>query len=274
MGRGRLRSVVRDRNARLVVDVGIQDILVDDDPSAYKAILTGASHILERHAMRRWHRYVLEEWWDHAGAQFREGQVLERLVIGEGAASQPFTGEGAIDHLGLGSVRSSGGMVLELTDTGDWAEVTRDCLLEGLGQGGSIRRLFVTADAGVGKTANMRWLWQAITKRGLDLALGGDTSGLVFAFPIDFSELLARGSLIDYLRHQLFAPENGGDAALLSDVHRQILSTACDEGRIVLLMDALDHGMTEQQLKLLRYELTKWSRCRVVFSGRLYALHK
>ena len=147
----------------------------------------------------------------------------------------------------------------------------------------SLHRLVVTTDAGIGKTTNLGWMYQRINQLdsqavAFAIALGG-------AVPVagEGAWLISLGTNIpangDELISQVFAPR------LCRTISRpianpegramELLIRLRDQGRLVLLFDALDQaGGDGAAVGLLKDLLghDRWNRCRIVVSGRPHAI--
>ena len=159
-------------------------------------------------------------------------------------------------------------------DLGTWVPLARADVVAGqttLADGSpcSLRRLAITTDAGVGKTIALRWLSRELNRPGCQTA----------AFLLYFHQLplraedLIRQTLVPLLQHAA-----GNEASHLSaeDAVR-VLESLRRQGRIVLLLDALDQapadGAAVQVLRSL-LEDHDWHACRIVVSGRPHALQR
>lgn len=164
---------------------------------------------------------------------------------------------------------------------GDWVTIDRhDVMRNGVtsedGTACDLSRMVVTTDAGVGKTTEMRW-FEAMLNRA-----AGDTA----AFFLTFSQLPARvDDLLDevLLPRLLEARTGDGPAAaddtvaIDRDEGRRVLEHLRGQGRLVLLLDALDQAPTDGSAAELLKQLLKdpqWRRCRLIVSGRPHALQR
>ena len=158
---------------------------------------------------------------------------------------------------------------------GDWITVDRhdvvhNCVMSDDGAGYDLSRMVVTTDAGVGKTTEMRWFEARLNRPAVDTA----------AFFLTFSQLPARTDdlLDDVLVPRLLQtqPDDGG-LAIDRVEGRRILEHLRSEGRLVLLLDALDQAPADDSAAGLLKQLLKdprWQRCRIVVSGRPHALQR
>ncbi|MCA9211915.1 MAG: SUMF1/EgtB/PvdO family nonheme iron enzyme [Planctomycetales bacterium] len=128
----------------------------------------------------------------------------------------------------------------------------------------SASRLVITTDGGIGKTTEMQWL---------EYAMSDDDSAEV-AFYLQFSEYPDQEKdLLSFLASRLerSSPAAARDFSLTVET----LERLRDEGRIVLLVDALDQVPPDSLIvNGLRdcLEDVQWDKCRIVIGGRPYAL--
>ena len=160
-------------------------------------------------------------------------------------------------------------------DLGDWVTINRNDVLRGRvkaenGATCDLSRLVLTTDAGVGKTTAMRWLNAMLNRSSDDNA----------AFFFTFSKLTARpDDLIDEVLVPILLEAGSGDGSGKIDGPggRRILETLRDQGRLVLLIDALDQapvdGSAADALKQLLKD-PRWRECRLIVSGRPHSLQR
>jgi hypothetical protein len=124
-------------------------------------------------------------------------------------------------------------------------------------------RVALVCEAGLGKTTNMRWL-------RAHLAMPG-TRVLLFLLQLHTPELglLLRegeqaGFLLDHLARQLAGNDKN------TDRHLHHLKKLKAQGRITLLIDGLDHGLSQvaNLTDILNTILENWKNCPVWISGR------
>ena len=169
--------------------------------------------------------------------------------------------------------RRAGPSVSE-ADLGTWAGLARADVVAGQttladGSACSLRRLAITTDAGVGKTIALRWLGRELNRPG------GQTAAFFLQFhqlPLRAEDLLPH-TLVPALQHAA-----GNEASHLSaEDALRVLESLRRQGRIVLLLDALDQAPPDgAAVQVLRDLLDDhdWDGCRIVVSGRPYALQR
>jgi hypothetical protein len=152
-----------------------------------------------------------------------------------------------------------------------WRRVSR----ENLFLDDSLRRVCLTTDAGVGKTTALEWAEQAIGRhRPESLALLLDMRQL----PESRQHYLEPGRdgappvLVETLRLR-------GGLKLAEALCRRILETLIDEGRLTLLVDAVDQTLVEENVARKLQELQKFIQhdipgCRAFIAGRPYAIDR
>jgi len=166
------------------------------------------------------------------------------------------------------------GPSVSAADLGMWARLARADVVAGQttlddGSPCSLRRLAITTDAGVGKTIALRWLSRELNRPG------GGTAAFLLHFhqlPVRAEDLI-RHTLVPQLQHA-----SGNEASQLSAADAAgVLESLRQQGRIVLLLDALDQappdGAAVQVLRSL-LEDHGWDACRIVISGRPHALQR
>jgi len=154
--------------------------------------------------------------------------------------------------------------------TVDRYEVVENCAKDDQGTACDLSRLVLTTDAGIGKTTEMHWLEAQLNRPDTDTA----------AFFLTFSELPPR---VDDLLGEVLLPRllrAWSDDVTLADNResgQQVLEHLRREGRLVLLLDALDQapadGSGADFLKQLLQD-PRWQRCRIIVSGRPHALQR
>lgn len=139
----------------------------------------------------------------------------------------------------------------------------------------SIRRLCLTSDAGIGKTTTLQWVEQATG--------GHDPNSLAIYLELkDLPDawlhfLSPRGDgAPGVLCEHLIARGNG---QLRPDAAERMLRQLIAQGRLILLVDAIDQTMLEahvfRKLSALRRFLDVDARaCRVIVAGRPYAIDR
>lgn len=156
-------------------------------------------------------------------------------------------------------------------DLGQWAtvdrgELARNDLANADGSHCDLSRLVITTDAGIGKTIAMQWLESELNQPG------GTAAAFYFTFsrlPSDIDELLPNLS-----RRILPSGSSGGELPLQVNAVR-MLESLRRQGRLILLLDALDQEPADGSAALLVRQLLDepaWRACRIVISGRPYAL--
>ncbi|MCO6455390.1 MAG: SUMF1/EgtB/PvdO family nonheme iron enzyme [Pirellulaceae bacterium] len=158
-------------------------------------------------------------------------------------------------------------------DQGQWGSVDRVELAHNrLGNSdGSycdLSRLVITTDAGVGKTTTMEWLEAELNEPG----------GATAAFCLPFSRLPVRlEELLPELARWMLQAEGVPCESASPGVAGQVLHSLRDQGRLVLLLDALDQEPPDGSAAQLIGQLLgnpAWRGCRIVISGRPHALER
>ncbi|MCY2980339.1 MAG: TIR domain-containing protein, partial [Planctomycetota bacterium] len=161
-------------------------------------------------------------------------------------------------------------------DLGDWVEVDRaELAANELTVDGESRvelsRLVITTDAGVGKTTTMQWLEAELNR----------PSAATVAFHLTFSHVPAHvDKLLCELARRILQKQQrdyGSVNWLTQDDAVRIIESLRDEGRLVLILDALDQEPADGSAAILVGELlqdSSWKRCRIVISGRPHALQR
>lgn len=141
-------------------------------------------------------------------------------------------------------------------------------------EGCDLRRTVLYTDAGIGKTSNLEWLhWKINTAGDGRLALlvpVHELPGSLDRFLPD--TLVPRFRCL--WRDNSPVPGNSGED-LKPEVAEQILRRLRDQGRLVLLLDALDQtvaGSTQIDTLCQIVSGEPWHSCRIVLSARPYAL--
>jgi serine/threonine protein kinase len=141
-----------------------------------------------------------------------------------------------------------------------------------------LHRLVITTDAGVGKTTNMNWL-HAVLNRPRPKTEPGTTEPGTLALLINLGQVSAsaesfgRDVLLPLLRR---APGNAPEELSAADGER-MLSLLREQGRLVLLFDALDQTRGDRSaVRTLRDMLhdPRWDRVRIILSSRPHALQR
>lgn len=140
---------------------------------------------------------------------------------------------------------------------------------------GSIGRLCLSTDAGVGKTTTLEWVEQAIGEHRPDAV----------------ALLLEMRQLPDTRKHYLESGANGAPPLLVDTFRirggldmgeadcRRVLQTLIGQGRLTLLIDAIDQTFAEENVSQKLQELQKFlqhdvPRCPAVIAGRPYAVDR
>jgi hypothetical protein len=170
-----LGLVVTIGGAREVADILTIDIRVNSNWSAIETIQRAAVAILEPVIRARWNSYVSLNWWsehhdnDESDVGFQVDQNVK--LLGERDRKdnwRDLKGETAFTHLQIGSSRAGlTGQAEAILDSGDWKPEDRESLMQRLtgDQSPVITRLVLTADAGVGKSANLAWMYHELNRR-------------------------------------------------------------------------------------------------------------
>jgi formylglycine-generating enzyme required for sulfatase activity len=162
-----------------------------------------------------------------------------------------------------------------------WIEISRRQFLgrESL-PGCDLRRTVLTTDAGIGKTSNLEWLhWQINAARDGQLALFVPVNELPGSLDRFLPDTLVQRFRCLF-RNNSVVPGNsaetlGQQVALDQQVAEQMLRRLRDQGKLVLLFDALDQtGAASAQIATLCQIVScgEWRDCRIVVSGRPHAL--
>lgn len=154
---------------------------------------------------------------------------------------------------------------------GPWSPVSRrELFLDD-----SIRRLCITTDAGVGKTTSLEWAEQEIGRHG----------------PESLALFLEMRQLPESRKHYLEPARDGSPPVLVEtlrvrghlnldgNVCRRILQTVIEQGRLTLLVDAIDQTLVEENVGRKLAELQKFIHydipdCQIVIAGRPYAINR
>lgn len=158
-------------------------------------------------------------------------------------------------------------------DRGRWAavnrfDVVRNAVEIDKDSPCDLSRLVVTTDAGVGKTITMQWLNAELNRPDSSTA----------AFFLTFSRMPEHAAdlIPESLLPQFAKPDDAGaPPPTADDLH--MLEQLRAEGRVVLLLDGLDQAPPDgAAVRCLRALLDDplWRRCRIVVSGRPYALQR
>lgn len=233
-------------------------------------------------------------WKDHVDAQFisrwTSAQQNEAGQLSESDYYNPFIhtqrlyllpekSRAAFKHLHPGSLRAGRASESEAQfDTGRWTGIERRELVTNLceaesGIDASITRLVLTADAGVGKTANVEWFLSAINSRPHTTAFAFDAADLAGITELD-SPAAGTPTLVALLARQLMiAPHN---ADLTSEVGATVIRRLRDAGQLAILVDGLDQITSSAPLTVLRLLLNdgSWAGCRLIVAGRLHAVNQ
>ena len=156
-------------------------------------------------------------------------------------------------------------------DRGEWGEIDRGELVRNElgsidGPRCDLARMVITTDAGVGKTTTMQWLEAELNQPGASTA----------AFCLTFSHLPTRlDELLPDLTRRMMSAE--GDAATSKVDALRAVEALRREGRLVLLLDALDQEPADGAAAVLVGQLLDdpaWRKCRIVISGRPHAIQR
>jgi formylglycine-generating enzyme required for sulfatase activity len=162
-------------------------------------------------------------------------------------------------------------------DTGIWSKTTLSEITEALlipkGNAGSDQRIFIVSGGGVGKTESLKRLTCLLNEAGLSPY---DTLPvLAFNFPAtqlpeNSEEVL--GFLVENMQNSFAFPKNAG----LQEIERFLMRER-KLGRVVLLIDGLDHVQSDKSLSKFLIEiqsdtLSSWNACPIVLSGRPYVI--
>lgn len=132
-------------------------------------------------------------------------------------------------------------------------------------------RLFVVSGSGIGKSASLGWFESKINQRGLQ---GRDTRLALLLQAGKLRDLQDRETLLDYLVEHLL----GGARASLEEWSRNAarasLLRAIDSGRLILIIDGLDHVGIDPPLLIESQNTGAFDRCPVVMAGRPQTLYK
>ena len=149
-----------------------------------------------------------------------------------------------------------------------WAPFdSRDDLIFNRWAGGDLSRVFLTTDAGLGKSCVMDWL----------TARWNTSDAACFAFQFKLSHDDHRVSSADLTSGLLemlaehWSTQTGG--LLTRKRARGLLVSLLREGRLVLLFDELDHIPAPPPELLHVLSSPDWRRCRIVVAGRVHAVH-
>jgi formylglycine-generating enzyme required for sulfatase activity len=193
-----------------------------------------------------------------------------------------------------------------------WLEIEREQLATGRlvdedGQVHELRRVVLTTDAGIGKSANLEWLQYAINQRAKSehatieaaaetrssatanfATASSATVTLIDHSTTSLAILLRLGSLKppgenelgeEWLERQLvreWQKNTANGTKKLDDIPAlAMVKRLRDEGRLVLLIDELDQAR-QNVIEALGARLNEpsWSRCRVIVAGRPYAIRQ
>jgi len=140
--------------------------------------------------------------------------------------------------------------------------------------GCDLRRAVLTTDAGIGKTSNLEWLqWKINGARDGRLALLVPVNELPGSLDRFLPDTLVQRFRCLW-RDNSVVPGNSSEE-LKPEVAENILRRLRDQGRLVLLLDALDQTVAgSAQIDTLCQIVSsdQWHDCRIVLSGRPYAL--
>ena len=149
-----------------------------------------------------------------------------------------------------------------------WQMVDRQAVVDGWAtlHGGTVcplHRLVITTDAGIGKTKNMQWLnWQL-----------NQPARPTVAFLIEPQWLDSpRGDWLDLLVTVL-AKSQDPNVRQSHDLRRQVERWR-QQGRLVVLFDALDQASEPTVRRLCAFFDPVWRDCRLIISGRPHALQR
>ncbi len=216
-----------------------------------------------------WHKHVLQQWaqcWSDGNAgkkpPFIQSQSLRLLL--ETDRPERFLNP---QYFRAGRGPRSGAPD---EDHGEWGQIERDELVRNH-QGDSealldFTRVVITTDAGVGKTTTMQWLEAALSR----------PNSSTMAFFLTFSNVpLSPAQLLSELARRIMQVEN--DADITEEDALRAVTRLRDEGRLVLLLDALDQEPADGSAAALVSQLLQdqaWENCRFVISGRPHAIQR
>lgn len=154
-----------------------------------------------------------------------------------------------------------------------WATMDRSDLVRGIielpdGRSYELNRMVVVTDAGVGKTTNLFWLATQFNQDPTDRV----------AFLVDPAawQLIDKAdnwlkSLLNLLLSSVGDPGTEAQQLRLE----RYLRRKRDEGKLVILLDGLDHANPDQVTAIKRLlDDATWSGCRVIIGGRPHALQR
>ena len=172
-------------------------------------------------------------------------------------------------RVGRGPRSAESGRPLGEWGTFDRGELAGNVLTNTDGSPCDLSRLVITTDAGIGKTTTMLWLENELSQPGAPTA----------AFYLTFSRLPPQiGELLPDLARRMLQAEGGNaEGASLKNALR-VLEMLRHEGRLTLLLDALDQepadGSAASLVRQLLLDEPAWRACRIVISGRPFALQR
>jgi formylglycine-generating enzyme required for sulfatase activity len=219
------------------------------------------------------YRKHARQYWESRGPElFLESQTMQLLVLKKD--QDPHQALNAIalarQHAHVPPVGRDGATANPAAEP-FWQPITRDEVVAGQiqvdhGSPISLRRMVLTTDAGIGKTANLWWLHQQLSTPGAD--------SVVFLVRLGSVEN-ASDFLVGVLLGEFRRADQNHSEELDDDDALGILRRLRDWGRIVLLIDDLDQATTSAIRMIQRLlEDNKWNRCRIILSGRPHALHQ
>ena len=163
------------------------------------------------------------------------------------------------------------------TQDGAWPPIDRESLVSGKvtldgGREIDLKRMVLTTDAGVGKTTNLRWLATRFNDAG------SETTAVL----VDHEAWQKIGNANHWLGRLATLLLNGCAAAGTDLQSRRRnrrlelhLKRKRDEGKLVVLLDGLDHA-TADQIAAIKQLLDEpdWASCRIILGGRPHALQR
>ncbi len=279
--RGQLQLlVVADRQPRVAAEPGVRIVSRASVGAAFECLLGMHRHVAnyQDHVAARWQANWTDESASGPGESasepdkppFLESQRIELLTETENprAYLQP--------AYFRSRRRAAGGPGPHADSRADpWADISRDQFLgrEPL-PGCDLRRAVVTTDAGLGKTSNLEWAhWQINGARDGRLALFVPVNELPDSLDRFLPETLVRRFRCLF-RDNAVVPGNTAEK-LPAEEAELILRRLRDQGRLVLLFDALDQtGAASAPIATLAQIASSdaWRGCQIVLSGRPHAL--
>jgi formylglycine-generating enzyme required for sulfatase activity len=204
----------------------------------------------------RWHNHVVRHWWED---ELEEHQSNDCLRINTHDGRRLMT-----EMHPWGDFAGSETETEVQYDSDNWIRQSWDEFAESLlkidGQTSTRPRCILAADAGVGKTASLKWLWQRLC-------------AVPDCLPVyvKASSLLSGATDVPGVASNLVAlVERGCGSARRTDCKAEVLQ-ALDEGMLFLLIDGLDQLAPGESVDVLRALLDS-SKCGCIVAGRRYAI--